>query len=163
MNGSSSTTTAAAATSAHSNRWQLLTFTLLVALGATFGTFLRAALSSAFPHEAGAWPWATFLINITGSFILGMLLESLVLTGIDSGWRRTVRLMCGTGIMGGYTTYSTFILEIEKTTSAGAAALGFGYAVVSLVLGTAAAMLGMMLAGMLFKRPQVRSEKEGRK
>ncbi len=92
-----------------------------------------------------------------------MLLESLVLTGIDSGWRRTVRLMCGTGIMGGYTTYSTFILEIEKTTSAGAAALGFGYAVVSLVLGIAAAMLGMMLAGMLFKRPQVRSEKEGRK
>lgn len=92
-----------------------------------------------------------------------MLLESLVLTGTDSGWRRTVRLMCGTGILGGYTTYSTFILEIEKTTNAGATALSFGYAAVSLVLGISAAMLGMVLAGVLFKRPPVRNEKEGRK
>ncbi|MFN8047125.1 MAG: CrcB family protein [Ancrocorticia sp.] len=156
-----SSTTTPSASKAASDRWQLPKFALLVALGATFGTFLRAALSGAFPHNADAWPWATFLINMVGSFVLGLLLESLVLTGTDSGWRRTVRLMCGTGIMGGFTTYSTFVLEIEKMAGAGDLALGFAYAAVSLVLGIAAAMLGMAVAGVLFGQRSLQGRGSG--
>lgn len=147
-----SSTTTPSAPKAASDRWQLPKFALLVAAGAICGTYLRAALSGAFPHDIDAWPWATFFINMSGSFILGVLLESLVLTGSDTGWRKTVRLGCGTGILGGFTTYSTFVLEIEKMASAGALSLAFAYAAVSLVLGIAAAMLGMAMAGVLFGR-----------
>ena len=146
----SSTTTPSAPV--RGDRWQLPKFALLVAAGAIFGTGLRAALSGAFPHDVNAWPWATFFINMSGSFILGVLLESLVLTGSDTGWRKAVRLGCGTGILGGFTTYSTFVLEIEKMAGADALALAFAYAAMSLVLGIAVAMLGMAVAGVLFRR-----------
>ncbi len=147
-----SSTTTPSAPKATSDRWQLPKFALLVAAGAIFGTYLRAALSGAFPHDADAWPWATFFINMAGSFVLGVLLESLVLTGSDTGWRKAVRLGCGTGMLGGFTTYSTFVLEIEKMAGAGALALAFAYATVSLVLGIAAALFGMAVAGVLFGR-----------
>ena len=146
----SSTTTPSAPV--RGDRWQLPKFALLVAVGAICGTYLRAALSGAFPHDVDAWPWVTFFINMVGSFVLGMLLESLVLTGSDTGWRKAVRLGCGTGMLGGFTTYSTFVLEIEKMAGAGALALAFAYAAMSLVLGIAAAMLGMAVAGVLFGR-----------
>ena len=72
-----------------------------------------------------------------------MLLESLVLTGTDSGWRRTVRLMCGTGILGGYTTYSTFVLETINLDRNGGRLMAFGYLTASLVLGFVAALVAM--------------------
>lgn len=61
-------------------------------------------------------------INMVGSFILGVLLES---HAHITGWRKAVRLGCGTGMLGGFTTYSTFVLEIEKMAGAGALALAF--------------------------------------
>lgn len=128
------------------SRWTLLRFALLVALGATLGTFLRASLQLAYPHSAHGWPWVTFLINLSGSFILGLLLESLMLAGADEGWRRAVRLACGTGILGGFTTYSTFVLEFEKLALAGAPLFGVGYAFVSLILGVLAAGAGVVAA-----------------
>ena len=122
-------------------RLTILRFALLVAVGAALGTFVRASISSAFPHPADGWPWATFAINVTGSFVLGLVLESLVLSGNDTGWRRTVRLTCGTGILGGFTTYSTYVLEVEKLVQLGAPAYGLLYALLSLILGLIAAGL----------------------
>lgn len=136
----------------HSPRWTLTRFSLLVALGAAFGTFLRASLSLAYPHPEQGWPWATFFINLAGSFILGWLLESLVLSGTDTGWRRTVRLMCGTGVLGGFTTYSTYVLEVEKLARAGVPWLGVAYALVSLLLGVGAAGAGIAAATALVGR-----------
>lgn len=118
----------------------------LVFVGGCAGTAVRWALEEAFARPAG-WPWVTFAINVAGSFALGLLLELLVRGGPDEGRRRAVRLGCGTGVLGGFTTYSTFVLEVERLASAGDLANAVAYPLVSVVLGVAAAAAGMALAG----------------
>lgn len=118
----------------------------LVALGGTVGTAARAQLEAALPAQAGGWPWTTFLINVAGSLLLGVLLESLLRGGDDIGWRRAVRVGCGTGLLGGFTTYSTFVLEVERLLQGGHAAVGVLYAVVSVVAGLVAAGVGVAVA-----------------
>ncbi len=115
----------------------------LVAVGGVPGVAARALLEGAFPAAAGAWPWTTFAINLVGSFVLGALLESLLRAGPDAGRRRDVRLGVGTGVIGGFTTYSTFVLEVEALLTGGHAVAGVAYALVSVVLGVAAAIGGM--------------------
>lgn len=120
----------------------------VVLVGGAFGTAVRAALESAFPAQPGGWPWTTFAINVSGSFLLGLLLETLSRRGPDAGLRRYLRLGVGTGVMGGYTTYSTFAVETVRLLGLGGAAtfLGIGYALGSVVLGLLAAFAGMWLA-----------------
>jgi CrcB protein len=126
---------------------------MLVVAGGMVGTAIRAALESAMPAAPGHWPWATFLINITGAFVLGSLLEALVRTGRDEGWRRGVRLTAGTGLLGGYTTYSTFSVEVVQVSRDGALLIGPMYALASVALGLAAAGLGYRVAVALTPRP----------
>lgn len=118
----------------------------LVAAGGALGTTLRAVLESAAPAQPGRWPATTFAINLVGSFVLGALLELLVASGPDEGWRRQVRLGAGTGVVGGFTTYSTFIIEVERLLTGGAAATGIGYALISVLAGVACAVLGIAAA-----------------
>lgn len=124
----------------------------LVLVGGAVGTGIRDALERANPAPAGGWPWTTFVINVTGSFVLAVLLESLALGGPDAGWRRVLRLGVGTGVLGGFTTYSTFAVETAHLLGAdpggahGAVLVGVGYAVGSVVLGVAAAWAGLALA-----------------
>ena len=127
------------------SRREHLRLVTLVLVGGTLGTALRAWLEGAFAPPTG-WPWATFGINLVGSFVLGLLLERLVRGGPDDGWRRSVRLGCGTGILGGFTTYSTFVLEVERLASDGETAVAVAYPLVSVVLGVALAVAGMTVA-----------------
>jgi fluoride ion exporter CrcB/FEX len=85
----------------------------------------------------------TLLINLTGSFILGCLLEYLATTGEDVGARRIWRLGLGTGTIGGYTTYSTFILETDTRITGHAVALALVYLAISVVVGLVCAGLGI--------------------
>lgn len=135
-----------------SRRTPLLALAGLVAAGGAVGTTARALLEEAFAPVPGAWPWTTFWINVTGSFVLGVLLESLVRSGPDAGWRKGVRLGCGTGVLGGFTTYSTFAVEVERLASGGHVGLGAAYALGSVALGVAAACLGGLLAGAARRR-----------
>ena len=125
---------------------------LLVAAGATVGTLLRASIELAFPHTPGEWPWATFAINVVGSFALGALIEALALRGPDTGRRRTLRLGVGTGVVGGFTTYSTFVVEIDQLAGAGQAAVAVAYGLVSIVLGVVAAAIGAGAVASAFGR-----------
>ncbi len=120
--------------------------TVVVFVGGTLGTGVRAALEAAFPAPPGGWPWATFLINLSGAFLLGLLLETLGRRGPDAGARRLLRLGLGTGIMGGYTTYSTFALETVRLLDAGAVFAGLCYALGSVLLGLVAAWAGTLIA-----------------
>lgn len=92
---------------------------LLIAGGGMLGTLIRYGLATAHSVQAGVWPWVTFWINIVGSAVLGALLDGLAATGPDDGWRRRVRLAVGTGLLGGFTTYSTFSVEIVTLARAG--------------------------------------------
>ena len=123
---------------------------LLVAAGATVGTLLRASIGLAFPHVPGEWPWATFAINVVGSLALGALIEALALRGPDTGRRRMLRLGAGTGVIGGFTTYSTFVVEIDRLATAGAVWVALVYALASVVLGVVAAAVGAGVAASVF-------------
>lgn len=118
----------------------------LIVLGGAAGTAVRSWLETAYAAPAGTWPWATFSINLTGAFLLGFLLEALARTGPDRGWRRLARLGAGTGMLGGFTTYSTFAVETAALAGDGAAWLALAYALASVVLGLTTAWLGFEAA-----------------
>ncbi|MFI2702891.1 FluC/FEX family fluoride channel [Cellulosimicrobium composti] len=130
----------------------LLALAGLVAAGGAVGTTARALLEHAFAPAPGAWPWTTSWINLAGSFVLGALLETLLRSGPDTGRRRAVRLGCGTGVLGGFTTYSTFVVEVERLADGGHVALGAAYGLGSVVLGVLAALGGIALAAAVRRR-----------
>lgn len=120
--------------------------------GAVVGTALRYAIEDVLPHDAAGWPWATFLINLTGAFILGALLEGLARLGDDSGWRQRARLCAGTGGCGAFTTYSTLALESVLLGWHGHVGTAVAYGVTSVVLGIVTAWLGIVAAARLHLR-----------
>ncbi|MCI1650183.1 fluoride efflux transporter FluC [Bifidobacterium tibiigranuli] len=120
----------------------LLQSVAAVFAGGSVGSLIRISLSKLQAPDA-SWPWMTLLINLTGSFILGCLLEYLATTGEDVGARRIWRLGLGTGTIGGYTTYSTFILETDTRITGHAVALALAYLAISVVVGLMCAGLGI--------------------
>jgi CrcB protein len=137
---------------------RLLGLAGVVAVGGAVGTLARWLLESAFAPEPGEWPWTTFWINVGGSLLLGVLLEWLLRSGPDGGPRRGVRLGVGTGMIGGFTTYSTFVLETVDLARDGHAVLGAAYALVSITLGVVAAGAGTGLAATVWRRTARRRE-----
>ncbi|WP_298443100.1 fluoride efflux transporter FluC [Gordonia sp. (in: high G+C Gram-positive bacteria)] len=118
----------------------------LVFVGGMVGALARYGVELALPAASGAFPWATFTVNIVGAFILGLLLESLVLAGPDTGMRRRARLFCGTGFTGAFTTYSSFAVEIGMLTHGGSAGVAAAYAAASLAAGLAVMAFGLWTA-----------------
>ena len=117
----------------------------LVAAGGAVGTTLRFALETTFGAGPGQFPWATFGINVSGALVLGALLEALSLVTLDGGRRRALQLTLGTGLLGGYTTYSTFVLETVALGGGGDLTLAAIYAGASLLTGFLAAWAAMAL------------------
>ena len=124
----------------------------IIFTGGALGTFTRAVLEDAFPARAGGVPWTTLGVNVAGALLLGLLLEALTRTGPDAGWRRTVRLGVGTGLLGGFTTYSTFAVETVERLAPGSLVVGLAYPLVSVVLGVIAAAVGYRIAHRLRRR-----------
>lgn len=120
-------------------------FLALVAAGGAIGTMIREALTLLVPPW-GAFPAATFLINVAGAFLLGALLESLVRRGPDEGLRRSIRLFVGTGVLGGFTTYSSLAADTALRLSASQAEVGLLYAGATLFVGAVATWGGMAAA-----------------
>lgn len=122
----------------------------LVAAGGCAGTLVRAALERAWPASPGHLPVTTLALNIVGALALGLLLGAL------GEGRPRLRLALGTGVLGGLTTHSTFILESHRLLTSGGNSnhpvLGTAYLVGSMVAGLVAAGLGLWLADRL-RRP----------
>jgi CrcB protein len=110
---------------------------VVVAVGGALGAVLRASLGLAFPVAAGAFPWTTFVINVSGSLLLALL-------GAVPALRRhgLMRPFLGAGLLGGYTTLSATSEEARLMLEGGDATLAAGY-----LLGTlAAGLVGVHLA-----------------
>ncbi|UQN31434.1 fluoride efflux transporter FluC [Brachybacterium kimchii] len=117
----------------------------LVLIGGTLGTAAREALTLAVP-ELGGVPVALFAINLVGAFLLGILLEALARSGPDQGVRRALRLCVGTGVMGGFTSYSSLALAIDQLMADGRVLVGAAFGLVSVVLGVLCAAAGILAA-----------------
>lgn len=115
----------------------------LVAAGGLVGAPARYAISGALPSSGSGFPTATFVTNLTGALALGLLLEVLARRGPDEGTRRSVRLLVGTGILGAYTTYSTFSVDTDQLLRSHRVGLAIAYALGSVVLGVVATGVGV--------------------
>ena len=125
-----------------------------VALGGALGTAVRALLAEAFPDHDGI-SWTILAINVVGAFCLGLLLEALAHRGPDVGRRRTLRLVLGTGVLGGFTTYSTLAVDTAELLDAGRWTAGAGYGLVTVVLGLGAVVGGLWTAVLIRPRDTV--------
>ncbi|WP_246657703.1 fluoride efflux transporter FluC [Arthrobacter yangruifuii] len=129
-------------------------YVALIAAGGAAGTGLRQGLSLLFPppEEAGV-PYIIAGINISGAFVLGLLLQSLQSRGDDTGRRRALRLFAGTGVLGGFTTYSALATDTVLLLDHSPAA-AMGYALGTVLLGAAASFSGIA-AGTVRNRKEI--------
>jgi CrcB protein len=113
---------------------------LSVLLGGAVGTGLRLGIDALAPHSDDTFPWATLGINVLGAFVLGAL--------VSLAWDRTpawLRAGLGPGLLGSFTTFSALAVALVTLTAADEWMLAAIYLVASIVLGLAAALLGLRL------------------
>jgi len=113
---------------------------VVVAVGGALGALARYGVQLGLPHSPGAWPWATVAVNLTGCLLIGLLLAVLLARAPDHPW---LRPFLATGVLGGYTTFSTFSVDAVQLVEAGRWPLAVVYLLVSVVGGLAAVVLGL--------------------
>ena len=113
---------------------------LAIAAGGAVGGLLRRSVNVLVPAADGGFPWATFAENVAGCLLLAVLLVY-----VSEVWppRRYVRPFLGIGVLGSFTTFSTFTNETRALVDAGQAPLAFGYVAASLLAGLAATYVGL--------------------
>lgn len=123
-------------------RWDIL---LVIGCGGALGSAARWALLIAIPHRADGIAWATWLANVTGAFALGVLMVFVLDVWPPS---RYARPFLGVGVLGGYTTYSTYMLDTRTLLAGGEPAAAFGYLLGTLLTGLLAVWVGVLAARM---------------
>ncbi len=120
-------------------RWDIL---LVIAAGGALGSLARWGLAEAIPHARGGIPIATWTANLTGAVLLGALM--VLVTEV---WppRRYLRPFIGVGVLGGYTTFSTYMLDAHTLLDAGAGGRLAAYVLGTLVTGLLACWAGIIL------------------
>lgn len=104
----------------------------LVAAGGVAGALARFGMGRAFPTALGAFPWTTFAINILGCLLIGVLIS---VVGTHPVWRP----LLGTGVLGGFTTFSAYVVDAERLLHlgrTGTALLYLGGTVITALLAT---------------------------
>lgn len=118
-----------------------------VAVGGALGAAARYQLGRMMagwlgPQNMLAFPWATLAANVLGSLVMGMLFGWLARYGSAS---ENVRLFVGVGLLGGFTTFSAFSLELMMLIERGQALTGLTYALVSVLAGLVSLYLGLII------------------
>lgn len=114
-----------------------------IAGGGALGTLARYGVERAVATDAFGFPWATLTANVVGSFVLGVVVTLVSERWPDDRW---LRPLVAVGFCGGFTTFSTFAVEIDQRIRHGHAATAVGYLVASLLAGLGAALVGITLA-----------------
>lgn len=120
---------------------------ILIACGGAVGALSRYAVSALSQRFLPAAPWGTLIVNVSGCFAIGFLwgfVEKKIIT-------TNMRFFLFTGILGGYTTFSTFGLEAFDLLRAGEMRLGAAYVLASMVFGVGAVFAGYALGVMALR------------
>jgi CrcB protein len=128
--------------------------TAAIAAGGALGTIARYGVERAVGTESLGFPWATFAVNVAGSFILAVVVTLVADHMPDDRW---LRPFAAAGFCGGFTTFSTFALEIDQRARHGHFGSATAYLAASLVAGIGAALVGSALV-----RPSRESRSEER-
>jgi fluoride exporter len=110
-----------------------------ISLGGVLGAEARYGLGLLLPHRAGDWPWATLLTNVSGCLLIGVLM--VVITERIRP-HPLVRPLLGVGVLGGYTTFSTYAVDIITAAGSGRAGAAVLYAVLTPLLSLLAVVIG---------------------
>ena len=136
---------------------------MFVFLGGIAGVLAREWLMVLVPPVSGL-PTAVSVANMLGAFLMGVLVEVLAGHGGESSRAQSIRLFIGTGVLGGFTTYSAIAQTVVLLRADGEVWVGVGYAFASVVLGVIFSWCGMLLGGRVRKyrehRDRVRSGDE---
>ena len=121
----------------------------VIAVGGALGSTARFGLAVWFTHSPDQIAWSTVIANLTGALLLGLLMVF-----VNDVWppNRYVRPFLGVGILGGYTTFSTYMLDARALAAAGQSAAFAGYLLLTLFGGLAAVWLGATLGRLLTRR-----------
>lgn len=122
------------------HRWDILA---AISAGGALGSAVRYAVAEAIPHAPGQIPWSTVAINLTGGFLLGLLMVFVL-----DVWppTRYVRPLVGIGVLGGFTTFSTYTVETRDLLVAGQPASAATYLLITLLGGLLTVWLGIICA-----------------
>ncbi len=125
----------------------------VVAAGGVLGALARYGIENAYPSAREGFPWATFGINVAGCLLLGALM--VLVTEVYEP-HPLVRPFLGTGVLGGFTTFSTYAVEARHLFAVGAGGTASAYLAGTLVAALAAGYAGVVLAR-LATRPRRRA------
>jgi CrcB protein len=115
---------------------------LMIGFGGFIGTVLRYLISVGIQNRfLSTWPFGTFAVNIIGCFLIGIIYALSDKGNIPAEWR----LFIATGILGGFTTFSSFSNETVNLLRDAQYLYAFGYVLISVVLGIAATFAGIVL------------------
>lgn len=123
----------------------------VVAVGGVLGAEARYAAGLLWTTPAGGFPWTTLLINVSGCLVIGAFLVA-VTEGRPA--HRLVRPFFGTGVLGGFTTFSTYCLDIKRLFDAGREVAALGYLAATLLAALAAVSAGTWGARLVLARRQ---------
>ncbi|MEU6759196.1 CrcB family protein [Streptomyces sp. NPDC046685] len=107
----------------------------VVALGGAIGASARFGASLIWPTAAGGFPWTTLAVNAVGCAVIGVFM--VVISDVWAA-HRLVRPFFGTGVLGGFTTFSTYAVDIQKFVTGGQARTGMAYLALTVMAAMAA-------------------------
>ena len=116
-----------------------------VSAGGVLGALARYGISAAWSHPAAGFPWATWTINVSGCFLIGVL---MVLIATRWPRQRLIRPFFGVGILGGYTTFSTSVVDVQQAAVHGAPGVALLYLGATIVGALLAVWAGTALASL---------------
>ncbi|MEU2724717.1 fluoride efflux transporter CrcB [Streptomyces smyrnaeus] len=108
---------------------------VVVALGGAIGASARYGASLLWPTASGGFPWTTLAVNTVGCAVIGVFM--VVISDVWAA-HRLVRPFFGTGVLGGFTTFSTYAVDIQQLVDAGRAGAGLAYLGLTLLVALAA-------------------------
>ena len=114
----------------------------VIAVGGGLGALARYGLAQLLPTPPGGFPWATFVTNMLGCLLIGVLM--VLITEVRSA-HRLVRPFLGVGVLGGFTTFSTYAVEFHDLLRPGTVVVAFAYLAGTLVAALVATLVGMSL------------------